>query len=265
VKPFRIRIETDCIVSREKLQEQAKIQAHRPRVAPVSPHGRKLAVVGAGPELVRDLDALREWDGDIWAINSAGRFLAQHGIRSIFVSIDPLLFPYRLDWVEEALIATCCHPGIFEQLEGKPLRVFELIETAEDGITGGCVTATRMPSLAMRLGYLDVSFFGCEGSYPFDGNDHVDYHNGEAQELVVRAGGQDYRIETGLLVQCEQLALLFGVFPNVFKNRSRGLLAAMIEHPDTWEVVAVSAAMKAHLEEVNGKLGMYEIPYAPAA
>jgi hypothetical protein len=253
------------VASRGARGAAAAEPAHRPRIKSGSPHGRKLAVVGAGPELVHDLSELSEWVGDIWAINSAGRFLAKHGIRSTFLTVDPLMLPYPLDWVTDALIATCVHPSVFEQIEGKPLRVFDLIETHADGIAGGCVTATRAPSLAFRLGYLDVSFFGCEGSYDFSGNDHVDYHNGEAEELIVRAGGKDYRIETGLLVQCEQLMTLFATFPNVFHNRSRGLLRAMIENPDSWEVVGVSAAMKTHLEEVNGKQGLYDIPYRPAA
>lgn len=259
--PFRITIQTDCIVSLETLQTQAALHQHYRKVEPAAPHGRKLAVVGAGPLVVNDLDELRTWDGDIWAINSAARWLSSNGVKCTLVSIDPLDMPGEFPCAD-ALIATCCHPALFAKLEGRDIRTFDLAETHADGLAGGCTTALRMAGLAFHLGYLDVNFFGCEGSYEGE-SDHVDYHNGEAQELIVRAGGKDYRIEAGLLVQCQDFAQLFATFPQVFHNRSHGLLRAMMEHPDTWEVVGVSRAMKEHLEQVNGRHGLYEQPYVP--
>lgn len=262
MSPFRLKIETDCIVPLETLKAQAAVHQHFPmleRCTPGAKAGRKLAVVGAGPLVVHDLEELRAWDGDIWAINSAARWLANNGVACTLVSIDPLELPGDFP-VDRALLATCCHPGTFEKLKHANVTVFNLCETHEDGLAGGCTTALRTPALAFHQGYLDVSYFGCEGSYEGD-RDHVDYHNGEAQELIIRAGGKDYRIETGLLVQCQDFATLFATFPDVFKCRSGGLLKAMMEHPDTWSVVAVSAAMKAHLEKVNGQHGIYEKAY----
>lgn len=254
---FRLDIQTQCVASLEVLKEHARVNAHYPKITQVSPHGRKLAVVGSGPEIRHDLEELRLWKGDIWAINTACGYLGSQGIESTFVTVDPLDVEFVVPG--NALVATCCHPNLLKRL--KSVTVFDMIETHPDGIPGGCVTATRIPSLAMRLGYLDVSFFGCEGSY--EDQDHVTHHNGESQEVIVRAGGKDFRIETGLLVQCQDFVKLFNAFP-IFKNRSRGLLKAMIEYPDTWEIVAVSAAMKQHLEEVNGKQGLYEHEYKAA-
>jgi len=262
VSPFRLDIQTDCVASLETLKAQAALHQdylRLPQCAPGFRAGRKLAVVGAGPLVVHDLEELRAWDGDIWAINSAARWLFENGIDSTLFTIDPLEMPYQFP-MSRAIVATCCHPSTFAKLEHAEVRVINLCETHPDGLAGGCTTALRAPALAFNQGYLDVSFFGCEGSYEGE-RDHVDYHNGESEELVIRAGGRDYRIETGLLVQCQDFVRLFTTFPDVFKNRSGGLLKAMMEHPDTWEVVAVSAAMKAHLERVNGKQGIYEKPY----
>lgn len=254
---FRIDIQTQCVASLAVLAEYASQNAHYPKITQAAPHGRKLAVVGSGPELRQDLEELSLWEGDIWAINTACGYLGAHGIESTFVTVDPLDVEFVVPG--EALVSSSCHPNLLRRL--KSFRTFDMIETHPDGIPGGCVTATRMPSLAMRLGYLDVSFFGCEGSY--ESQDHVTHHNGEEQEVIVRAGGRDFRIETGLLVQCQDFVKLFNAFP-IFKNRSRGLLKAMIENPDTWEIVAVSAAMKKHLEEVNGQHGLYEHEYKAA-
>lgn len=261
--PFRLNITTDCVVSLETLKFQATQHQHYSKIDPVPRHGsrpgRRLAVVGAGPLVVHDLEELRAWDGDIWAINSAARWLHENGVDCTLVTIDPLDMPGEFP-MARALIATCCHPHLFAKLAHAEVTTFDLAETAPHGIQGGCTTALRSASLAFHLGYLDVSFFGCEGSYEGE-RDHIDYHNGEAEELVIRADGRDYKIETGLLVQCTDFAKLFGTFSAVFKNRSGGLLKAIMEHPDTWEVVAVSAAMKAHLERVNGQQRLYEAPY----
>ena len=262
--PFRLDIKVAGCVPIETYCAQAALHQEYPKIKERAWHGRKLAVVGAGPLVVHDLEELRTWDGDIWAINSAARWLHENGVRATLVTIDPLDIPGEFPMMD-ALVATCCHPNLFQKLEGKNVWTFDLIEThPETGLAGGCTTATRTPALAIKLGYRDVSYFGCEASYDGD-RDHIDFHNGEAQEVIVRAGGRDYRAETGLLVQCQDFMQLFTTFPDAFKNRSGGLLKAMIDNPDTWEIVAVSAAMKQHLEEVNGKQGLYEGIYEPIA
>ena len=267
--PFRIDIRTECVASMETLSAQAQINANYPRVEESPRHGRKLAVVGGGPQVAKDLDELRAWDGDIWAINYTAQWLSEHGVKATLFSIDPL--PMQVE-AADALLATCCHPDIVKHYQGR-VRVFDLCETHPDGITGGIVTAARAPSLSFLMGYLDVSFFGCEGSFEFeqseDGSfkirDHVDRHEAPSAMLVVRAGGQDYCTSPGFLVQCQQLSALFCAFPDVYHNRSHGLVRAMVENPDTWEVVAVSHGLKVHLEEVNGKQGLYDSPYKQAA
>ena len=250
-KPFRLELQTDCIVPLPRMQENAE-RCSAPRVQMAPPHGRKLAIVGGGPLVAHDLPELQAWHGDVWGINHTAGWLVENGIDAMMVSVDPQPWTPPAN-VRRALLATCADPSVFEQLAGKDVKAFDLHETALGGIFGGCTTATRMPILALRMGYTDISFFGCEGSYSGD-RDHVDRHNGEAMELIIRAGGNDYRCETGLLIQCQDFAAIFGTFGNFFKNRSGGLLKAMIENPDTWEIVAVSAAMRDHLEKVNGEI-----------
>lgn len=264
MSPFRIEIRTHCVASMETLLANAAANAHWPRVHKSAPHGRRLAVVGGGPLVVQDLDELRAWDGDIWGINHTAQWLNERGVRAILYSIDPL--PMQTS-APEALLANVCDPALARSFAGR-LRMFDMAETHPDGIDGGLpgggiTSAIRAPALAFYLGYLDVSLFGCEGS--FGATDHVDRNDDDAFQLIIRAGGADYRTTPGFLAQCEQLSMLFRTLTAAFHNRSGGLLKAMIENPDTWEVVAVSAAMKRHLEEVNGHQGMYEQPYVAAA
>ena len=207
---------------------------------------------------MHNLDELRAWDGDIWAINHTVEWLRGHGIRSTLFSVDPVKTDYVAD---EAIMGTVCQPEVLRRIPN--LRVFDMIETHEDGLAGGRSSAMRAAALSIQMGYLDVSFFGCEGS--FEASDHVDRDEVRDHQLIIRAGGCDYKTRPDFLVYCEEFVQLFATFPDIYHNRSGGLLKAMIEYPDTWEVVAVSASLKQHLEELNGAQGRYDEPYRPAA
>lgn len=256
--PFRIEIRPAGLIAYEEVKARAAMnQWGGVEVVKATPlHDRKLAVCGGGPLLVHDLDELRAWDGEIWAINHTAAWLGKQGVRATFVSVDPIL--YNVEPVEDALISLTCDMRLFQAFEGKRVRAFEIFEVNEEVTLGGTSTVTRIPSLAMRLGFKEVHFFGCEGSY--DAQTHVDRNADEPYVVVVRAGGRDYKAEMALYLQCRELAAMFRAFPNVYHNRSGGLVRAMVEHPDTWEVVGVSTKMKELLEAENGQHGMYEGP-----
>jgi hypothetical protein len=76
--------------------------------------------------------------------------------------------------------------------------------------------------------------------------------------VVIRAGDEHFVTYLDYMTQCDTLSNMIRLAPNVFKQRSGGLLEAMIKHHDTWAIVAVSEALKAQLEEVNGPQGLYE-------
>lgn len=244
---LRINFTAQCVTSRETLVEQRKSSEGRPRIETMPLNGRRLAVVGSGPSIKGHLEELRNWEGDIWAINYTGEWLRSQGIESTFVTIDSQ--PFDLTRISgAAILPSCCHPSMYDAFDS--VRIFDSIDTDEVGITGGTTTATRMPHLAVTLGYGDVTFFGCEGS--FDAADHVYGHTGVETTLVIRAGGKDYGTENEWLMQSENLAEILMAWPDIFKEKSGGLLRAVMENKDTWEIVAVSASMKARLEAHNG-------------
>jgi len=258
--PFRIRFETDCAIPLSTWQEHSKQNADHPRVRLGVPQDRKLAIVGGSPNVRLDLDELRAWDGEIWAINYTANLLHEAGIPCTLFTVDPgdPIDPGPWDSpVRKRLLATSCPSSMFTEES----LCFDLIETHAQGFAGGTSSATRAPWIALSLGYTDVSFFGCDCSY--EANDHADRHEGSERELIIRAGDADYRTRPDYFVQAEEFVKLFAEFGCVFKNRSRGLVKAMHENPDTWEVVGVSPAMKAHLEERNGHSGLYDNPYQP--
>jgi hypothetical protein len=253
VKPFRIEINGYCETPIERWRENAAANAGYHRIERLSRHRRSLAIVGGGPSLADNLEDLRAFDGDIWAINDTSRWLTERGIACTLFTVDAQL---KSGEARDAILATVCEPSLVASFTGRVL-VFDTAETHADGFVGGTTSATRAPAIAFHMGYTQVSFFGCEGS--FEERDHVDRHEANPSQLIIRAGERTYRTTLPFLVQSQELAKLM-VFDGVFNNRSGGLFQALVEHPDTWEVVAVSAALKEHLER-DGPTGIYDEPY----
>lgn len=212
----------------------------------------RLAVVGASPGL--DIAALRSWGDDLWAVNSTASILARHGIASTMVSVDPWMWATDADFVaalsgiERAILGTCCNPRMFDFLLGRGADVmtFPTAPWEKDCINGGTTTATRAAFLAPKVGHREVSFFGLEGCY--ETQSHVDRHAvPDWHELTIEAGGRRYRSCVELMLQSANLAMFVREFPNVFKDRSGGLLGAMVEHFDDWDVVETSDALRPYL------------------
>lgn len=215
--------------------------------------GHPLAVVGGGSSAARHLDVLRQWPGEIWAINYTQPWLTAQGIESILFSVEAQ--PMKID-AERALLASCCHPETFASV-AKAEKFHSAGSHDGDGVIGSVTTATRAPMLALSLGYTEVHFFGCEGSY--EDADHVDRHDGRPDAMVVRSRGRDFKTYPELLLQTEWLAGMVAHFPDMFKDRSGGLLGSF--DPDGYEVVAVCPSLKRSLIEQNGDSGLYEGAY----
>jgi len=223
-----------------KVDEHLRRNASAPRArGEVREH--PVAVVGGGHSLIASLPELRRWPGDIWAINSTADFLLDRGIDCVAISIDPN--PFKTTAVQK-LLASCCEPQ-------DNAVYWDMAEHVAGGVPGGVTTASRCPSLSLRLGYPGAVFFGCEGSFPLGSKTHVNKDDGLDTLLMVRANGQDYVTHPELFMQCECLCDVLREFPKAFQERCGGLLRAMTQDPD-WYVSAVSTALKEHLAAENG-------------
>lgn len=256
--PFRINFQ--CAMPQSDAVLRANIAANDyPHITRKNPHGRKLAIVGGGPSITDELNALRAWDGDIWAINRTPDYLASHAIESTLVSVDASTAKNEFckpGSVDRAIFASWCAPAILKRY--RDVCVFDMFPAVAGGIVGSTTTAGTMAAVALRLGYIDITWFGCEGS--FTDQDHADCHVEYPEQLIIQAAGNDYRTCPGFLMQSEELANILNAFPKIFAERSGGLLRALIADPD-WRVVAVSEGLKDHLEEMNGAFGHYEQDY----
>lgn len=258
--PFRIHSRGVPLYSPEEWAANAKANAALPFIEKTKqPNGRKLAIVGGGPSVADHLEELRNWDGDIWSVNRTSNWLKPRGVESILYAVDaekdPFYWPDPAN-VNGAILAVMCAPNIVARY--RPIRLFDVHLGGPESYIGGSTAVTSAFILTVSMGYRDIHYFGCEGS--FAATDHIDRNDNPEKQLIIRAGGVDYRTDPQMYLQCQEMEWKFRRFPHIIKNRSGGLLAAMVEHPG-WEVVAVNDAFRKQLEVENDQTGMFEGEY----
>lgn len=216
-----------------------------PEPVEVESHNLRLAVVGGGPSIKEHLEELRAYD-EIWAINGACSYLRSQGIESVFFALDP--HPIVTQWAtgaKKALLVDRCDPSTFEVLKDADVKVYSL---ANDGgkFLSGSSTATAAFNLAAVLGYRDVTFYGCESCYV--ASSHAYQDEARVDQMLVECGGYKYLTAPDYYIQAQELAQLIKAAPNCFRERSGGLLRAMI-YNDEHDVVGLSQSLQ---DAING-------------
>jgi hypothetical protein len=245
-----LRLNFECLGCRPdaELRENVHRSSRYPRLTPRPLHDRPLAVVGGGSSIRSNLDDLRAWPGDIWGINQTASWLISQGRPdATLFTCDPQPALARMTTgVQRALLADSCDPSLFDALTAADVSVFEL-----SSFIGGPATATRAPMLALLQGYRHITFFGCEGCLE-ETSTHA-YRDEQALEmyayqLLVRAGDRIYRTTPQFYATTVYLADLITALPGFLAERSGGLLRGMLEHPETWEVIAYSRALRDQID-----------------
>ena len=255
LKPLRLEFNAVGLVPEHQYRDQAiaNAQAGYPTIQMAGPHQTPLAVVGGGPSAAVALPELKDWKGHIWAINQSASWLSHMAPRALtwLFTVDPdelMASPQYTVGVERAILASSCHPKLFEALRDKPVQMFHTYELPDVECMnfGGPSSVCRTFLPALWMGYTDVTYFGCEGS--FEDATHAYRDETRPNQMIVRAGGVDYVTTPDLYLTTQYLADVIREFPKVLKEKSGGLLRAMIEHPDSWEVVALSSALRDKLD-----------------
>jgi len=206
----------------------------------------RCAVVAGGPSVKKQLNKLRKYDGDIYAVNDTAGFLSDNGIPCYLYSIDGTKIPYAIGpLVKGAFLATRCNPVQFKPFKKKDIRVFEMREdNVKRGIEGGPTGVCRAPHLFIAMGHMGIDFYGIEGSFFSQSHVGSDRQDARANMIVIRAGGIDYLTNAAFMLQNEFMMQLFKKYPTIYKNHSGGLLRAMMKHQKTWGVVAITKGLK---------------------
>jgi hypothetical protein len=203
----------------------------------------RLAIVGGGYSIRTRLDELRDFDGDVWAINGAYHYLKERGIDCWFFSVDPT--PQVASFAagaDRAIIVMDCHPSLFDALSGAHVEAVELADLAH-----GPTTSTCAPSLALMRGYTEQVYYGCEGSFEGE-TTHAYGDYGLEMLLKVSCDGREFLTSADMVVQVEYLGSIIREAYRTCSERSGGLLSAYIRNPD---IDILAAARNFHTKVVN--------------
>lgn len=188
----------------------------------------RLALVGGGLSVARNVDALRAWPGEVWGINGAASWLCERGIDATLVTLHPMIHGVSPK-VRRAVLGEECSPELFAAMSDRELRIL-----TDDGpanghplIRGGN-TCLAVTIAAPHRGFDGVTYFGCEGSYGGSSHAYDVYQDPNEPWVVVRVAGETFRTKLELLHQSAILAELVHAMPDRFEDRSGGLLSALV-------------------------------------
>ena len=184
-----------------------------------------LAIVGGGSSIESRIGELLAHKGDIWAINGAWRWCAERGIPAWFYSADPRPNIAKLCNGAPVILADHADPETWAKAGEKRMVKGPYI---------GPSSATSTLRTALHAGYRKMTYYGCESSW--SENTHAYEHKPTDDWLQVRVGGNEFVTNLHLLHQAEVLAEVLRAAPNVYNERSGGLLAALIESPK-WDAI----------------------------
>lgn len=181
--------------------EQIKLAIERTkaRIEPV--HDLKTepcAVVCFGPSLAETWEQIKEFKY-VFSCSGSHRFLVERGIIPTWhVEVDPrahkvkLIGPPHAD--VEYLIASTCHPAVFDHLDGYNVKLWHVFDGKEDALrtlphgewalTGGCSVGLRVLTIARFFGFTDQHVFGMDGNQGKTGK-HADVHPSQAKDYAL--------------------------------------------------------------------------------
>lgn len=186
---FRADLDVVANVSNETLLENVRSSIKRPLAwfDTQEINSGHICIVGGGPSLEENLEELRlraKNHQEIWALNGAGKYLMQHGIRPAVVVIldarkENSTFLDGLPAKTVGLFASQCHPDVFNKAHaiGMPVilwhantpGVAELVEGFKDKpvhlIGGGTTVGMNAIVLAYAEGCRQIHLFGFDSSY----------------------------------------------------------------------------------------------------
>ncbi len=162
-----------------------------------------VAIVGSGPSLKQTWKQLKRFKGDIIACNASNQFLLERGIIPKYVMIfdaDILAEEFVTTPHKDItyLIASRCHPKVFEHLEGYKIvvwhakgdlnleKILEERNRMEPMCGGGGAAVTRTMFLAQPMGYRTLHLYGVDSSF-----DHDKEYEGEIDYSEIKQG-QDH-------------------------------------------------------------------------
>jgi uncharacterized Rossmann fold enzyme len=204
--------------------EQVKLAIQRglPRLQkPVDAEGKVIvrsepvAIACFGPSLNDTWEKIREFP-IVFSCSGSHKFLTERGIIPTYhVEVDPRAHKVTLlgtpNDETEYLIASACHPVVFDRLAGRKVRLWHMFATENDAyrllprgdwaVTGGSSVGLRCLTMARFLGFRDLHVFGMDGCEGPSGK-HAAFHPMQQKKhSITTYKGVEYRT-TATLLEC---------------------------------------------------------------
>jgi hypothetical protein len=215
----RIQITYKPLLGPKEITKQRKYacKLKLPELETVPPHNKKVAIVASGPSLKEYLKDLKNFDGDIIAINKENQHLQDEGIKfQKVVVIDPLILPQYLGKPLTDVtyyFASNCSPELFRAYKDYNVILFHIFS---DGVVYpknkkhmivGSIAGLAAIRVAKHLGYRDIHIYGMDCSWEDDNQIKVyedktktSYNN---NILIVEANGKKFKTSIGLIGAAE--------------------------------------------------------------
>lgn len=182
-----------------------------------------VSIVGSGPSIAWTYKRLV---GDVIACNSAHDFLIEHGVIPKYTMIwdanpvmDKIIKKPHKDVTY--LIASRCHPSVFEKLAGYNVLVWHALggstkvqellvqhKRNEPLIAGGSTSVTRATHVAGSLGYTrEMHLFGIDSCYS-EGKTHVTDSIVAQQKMNLRVCGKWFTVAPWMAMQAGDFKML---------------------------------------------------------
>lgn len=195
--------------------EQIKLAIERkiPRIQPTQAlQAEPIACVGFGPSLNETWEQVKGFS-KIMSCSGATRFLVDHGIVPTWhVEVDPR--PHKVQLLGEPhpdieyLIASTCHPDVFDHLKDRKVTLWHVFDAEEDAmrtlpagewaLTGGCSVGVRMLTLARFFGFRDLHVFGMDGSEGASGKHAAPHPMQPKGHALVTYEGREFKTTSSM-------------------------------------------------------------------
>lgn len=215
-----------CVCSPEELARNHASAVGRglPWLTASADRSRPLAIVGGGPSARDSVGAILSWPGDVLTVNGAYDWLVGLGRTPEWcVLLDPQEaaadFATRPQDATTWLVATMCHPAVFDALRASPVALWLAPQGDDDispgSVPGGPTAMTRAPVLALILGYREMTLFGADSCYRGEASHAYGGGTVPKDAFWVESNGRRWLTALPMLAQAEYLAELLPSLPGV--------------------------------------------------
>jgi hypothetical protein len=219
-----LRLIRDCCVPLDIIQENLQQTFARPYKSFNHLMRGSICIVGSGPSIH---ETYKHISGDVLACNAAHEFLIWKGIVPKYAMlwdaaeiVADHITPHK---DVTYLVASRCHPAVFEKLKGFNVVVWhaasdgegvmehlEQSRRMEPVIQGGSAAVVRAMFMVLAMGYSDIKVFGCDGSFT---GEHTHFRESAVPEKPIRVYCEKRWFDTTawLAAQAEEVPFLFPI------------------------------------------------------